>query len=115
MIFEKIYTLFTNFWKRFWGREEVYHLIDPQEELPPKLRPLSVYLIGEENDLWAVAFLCPCGCNDVIQLNLLKHGGRPCWTVNRGMDDRANLSPSVWRKVGCKSHFFLKEGIVKWC
>ncbi|MGO9953726.1 MAG: DUF6527 family protein, partial [Dissulfurispiraceae bacterium] len=23
--------------------------------------------------------------------------------------------PSVWRKTGCRSHFFIIKGRVKWC
>lgn len=115
MILGKIYSLFSSFWRRLWKREEFYRLTTPQKDLPSKLDRLSVYLVGEKDDLWSVAFLCPCGCDDVIHLNLLEHEQRPCWTVNFSVDNRADLSPSVWRKVGCKSHFFLRGGEVKWC
>ncbi|MFX8036043.1 DUF6527 family protein [Acinetobacter baumannii] len=25
------------------------------------------------------------------------------------------LSPSIWRSKGCRSHFFVREGLIVWC
>lgn len=83
------------------------------EEPPEVLRPRTVYLLGEEGHIWSVAMLCPCGCGEQIHLSAV--GGRPRWSVEVEGDGSVTLSPSVWRKAGCRSHFFLRRGVVQWC
>ncbi|WP_236819161.1 DUF6527 family protein [Alicyclobacillus ferrooxydans] len=58
--------------------------------------------------------LCPCGCGEVLHMSL-HPDGRPRWELTRHPDGTVSLSPSVWRKVGCRSHFFLERGRVRWC
>jgi hypothetical protein len=84
------------------------------EDLPDITQPLTLYLAGSEKNLWAAAMLCPCGCKERIELNLLT-AARPCWTVKTDEDGTATLSPSVWRQKGCGSHFFLRNGLIQWC
>lgn len=62
---------------------------------------------------WAM-LLCPCGCQSVITLPL-QATKRPHWTCKRGRAGRPTLQPSIWRDVGCLSHFFLKDGRIFWC
>lgn len=85
----------------------------PCDDAPERLFPNVLYLIGEHT-AWAAVFLCPCGCQKAIWLNLLR-GHRPRWTVlvsNKGVP---TISPSVNRRIGCKSHFFLRSGRIVWC
>jgi hypothetical protein len=84
------------------------------EEMPDTVKPLTVYLCGEGEHLWAAAMLCPCGCKEVIQLNLLKQA-RPRWSVQEHKDGSVSLMPSVWRQKGCRSHFFVRQGRIDWC
>jgi hypothetical protein len=84
------------------------------EEFPDKLDRAKVYLAGEGDNLWAAAMICPCGCGDVIKLNLLKQA-RPCWGVQEHSDGTVTLAPSVWRQKGCGSHFLLRHGRIDWC
>ncbi|MGE3343138.1 MAG: DUF6527 family protein [Vicinamibacterales bacterium] len=35
--------------------------------------------------MWAAALLCPCGCGDVIELNLVEQAS-PCWRVRQHRD-----------------------------
>jgi Family of unknown function (DUF6527) len=88
-----------------------YEVVD---DVPEELKPRRVYLVGEGKNLWAAAMVCPCGCNEKIELNLLK-GTRPCWHAEPHGDGLVTLSPSVWRKKGCKSHFILQRGQIIWC
>jgi Family of unknown function (DUF6527) len=81
-------------------------------DLPQRLRPRVLYCIGEDVP-WSAALLCPCGCNSLIQLSLLK-GERPHWTLKTDAKDAATLTPSVWRTSGCRSHFSLSMGRVVW-
>lgn len=84
------------------------------EELPDRLRERTVYLVGEGKNLWVAAMTCPCGCNETIQLNLLA-GRRPKWSVSETPNYTVSLHPSVWRKSGCKSHFFFRNSEIIWC
>ena len=84
------------------------------EDLPDRPVAGSVYLAGEPQNWWAASMLCPCGCNDEIQLNLLAQV-RPRWTANIGSDGAVTLTPSVWRQSGCRSHFILRRGHITWC
>jgi Family of unknown function (DUF6527) len=83
------------------------------EELPESLRHRRLYLLGDLQP-WSAAFLCPCGCGEVIQLSLLPNDS-PKWYVTFDRDGFPTLVPSVWRRNGCGSHFFLRHGSVVWC
>ena len=83
------------------------------DEFPDLLRPSTLYVAGEEPHMWAAALLCPCGCGDVIELNLLGQA-RPCWSVRQHRDGSVTLTPSVWRRKGCRSHFFVRNSRIAW-
>ena len=83
------------------------------DELPETLQEQRIYLIGESDKPWLIAFQCPCGCESFIQLNTLKEA-KPRWTYQLHRFNRISLAPSVWRKIGCKSHFWIKKGNVVW-
>jgi hypothetical protein len=97
---------------RLWGTpvplETIY-----LDELPDQLKKDIVYLIGENGYLWVAALLCPCGCQAVIQLNLLTDV-KPCWHVEEYFDGTVSLAPSVWSRRGCGSHYFVRQGFIKW-
>ncbi|MBK3405300.1 hypothetical protein H0176_16910 [Methylorubrum populi] len=84
------------------------------DEEPDTLAPCTVYVVGEDGHRWFAAFDCPCGCGETIKLSLIP-GDRPGWRLRDHWDGTASLAPSVWRKVGCKSHFWLRKGKVEWC
>jgi len=52
-----------------------------------------------------VVFQCPCGCQELVTINLDKRAG-PHWRITRKRD-WITLIPSVWRESGCRSHFIL--------
>ena len=68
-----------------------------------------MYLAGEANDFWFAAFCCPCGCKDVIRLSLIEKD-KPSWSVTLGKGGDATLEPSIWRRQGCRSHFWIVDG-----
>jgi hypothetical protein len=82
------------------------------EIIPDKLKPLILYIEGDGNKDQFAALLCPCGCGEEINLNL-EPDEEPCWHLASG--NFTDLSPSIWKSNNCKSHFFIKEGKVKWC
>lgn len=69
---------------------------------------------GEDVDNWAVGLRCPCGCGETIELALLPVVV-PRWELSIDKKGRPTLSPSVWKKSGCRSHFWLRRGVVQWC
>lgn len=97
---------------RFFDPRYIAEVI--REKLPPALEKRRIYIVEESGYQERAVFLCPCGCGEVLYLNLLTEE-RPCWHINIHSDGTASLKPSVWRKKGCKSHFWLKDGRVHWC
>jgi uncharacterized protein DUF6527 len=103
-----------------WLRKRVARLGEPApltvirtDELPERPAPRYVYIVGERGEDWYAAMLCPCHCGAVIELNLVPPG-RPCWKLTIHVDGTPTLTPSVWRQVECRSHFFLRRGRIAW-
>ncbi|WP_352842754.1 DUF6527 family protein [Mesorhizobium sp. M0933] len=84
------------------------------EDFPDRPVPGYVYLAGGDGSYWGAAMTCPCGCGDRIELNMLQRI-RPRWSATFDPYGRATLSPSVWRQIGCGSHFFIRHGRIEWC
>jgi hypothetical protein len=116
-------------WKRMWNaltevprklrtrlsrRKSQLYKIEQVDDFPDTPKPLRVYLAGGTENFWGAAMLCPCGCGETIELNLLKQV-RPCWSVHEDADGLVTLHPSVWRQKGCRSHFLLQHGVIRWC
>ncbi len=80
---------------------------------PPKLPWRNLVLARENNEDWAVAFRCPCGCGKRLELLLIEEA-KPHWSISIGKGYKPTLHPSVWLKGGCKSHFWLRNGKIIW-
>lgn len=65
-----------------------------------------------KKDKW-LHFLCPCGCGETIDVNLMK-SHKPYWTIKKSMLGELTLFPSVNKINGCKSHFFVKKSKIIW-
>jgi uncharacterized protein DUF6527 len=61
----------------------------------------------------AVLFQCPCGCGEMVVINVDPAAGR-AWRL-RNDPLGVTLMPSVWRTTGCQSHFILWRNQVWWC
>lgn len=83
------------------------------EDEPDVLDSSALYLLGVNQKPWAAVFQCPCGCRSDIRLNLLSEG-RPRWQAHQHWDSTVSLLPSVAREVGCRSHFWIRKGLVIW-
>lgn len=83
-------------------------------ELPEDLDPNAVYVLGEGKHRWFVAMLCPCGCGTTVQVSLLPDA-TPRWRLVEHPDRTISVEPSIWGRIGCRSHFFLRRGFVEWC
>ena len=56
---------------------------------------------------------CPCGCGDVLVINLDRRAG-PAWKIYR-RGEAISLFPSYWRDTKCESHFILWKNNLFWC
>jgi hypothetical protein len=97
-----------------YGVKQAQLTVEMVDEKPDAPQEDVLYLIGENDDLWAAQMHCPCGCGEMIDLNLMD-SIRPRWTVVEEWDGTFSLSPSVWRRRGCQSHFFVKRSEILWC
>jgi Family of unknown function (DUF6527) len=61
----------------------------------------------------SVLFQCPCGCGEILVVNVDPDAGR-AWKV-QVKGSYLTLSPSVRRTTGCKSHFIVWRSQVLWC
>ena len=102
-------------WWWFFGllRPRDVYATETVTEFPDTLEPECVYLVGEESVPWFAALLCPCGCGALIRLSLLIDD-RPRWRARRHFAGTVTLEPSIWRKRGCGSHFFVRRGQIVW-
>ncbi len=100
--------------QRLWPWGPKPYRVERVEDFPDRLRDHRVYIAGENGHAWAAAMRCPCGCGDVIHMNLLPES-RPRWTVEERPDGVVTLHPSVWRRKGCRSHFFVRGGEIVRC
>lgn len=110
---------FRRFVRRFFARVEQllvppYRTIVVEESLSRRLRRRAVYIVREDGFDEQVALLCPCGCGQVLHMNLLPDE-RPRWCVDQNVDGTVTLHPSVRRTKGCASHFWLRNGRIRWC
>jgi len=83
------------------------------EELPDYFDDRIIYIIGRPDNPWLIAFKCPCGCDSKIYLNLLVEA-KPKWRLVTNSRNRISISPSIWRKHGCQSHFFVTKSKIDW-
>ncbi|MBL6446403.1 hypothetical protein JMN32_08795 [Fulvivirga sp. 29W222] len=100
--------LFIRIWKHLFKKET--YKIRKIDDLPDILDDQTIYLVED----WAISFVCPCGCREVIHLNAIE-SVFPRWTHTIGDSKRIDIYPSIHRTVGCKSHFWVKNGKINWC
>lgn len=99
-------------WARFGPRRGL--VIIEGDSLPKRLPRRNLVLACDDGEDWCVGMRCPCGCGDTIELLVIKEA-KPRWDIAVNAKGQPSLSPSVWRKTGCRSHFWLRRGRVEWC
>jgi hypothetical protein len=89
-----------------------YELVQVENLNRSKIKNKKLYLEvrgGKEKWLY---LKCPDECGDLISVNLMQSYD-PSWTVLID-DGLISIHPSVWKKTGCKSHFFIKDSAIVW-
>ena len=84
------------------------------DTLPDALPARDLVLARDDDEDWSVGMRCPCGCGQRLELMLLKEV-KPRWDLTADRHGAPTLSPSVWLRQGCRSHFRLRGGKVIWC
>tara|TARA_R110002020_G_scaffold69730_9_gene181452 strand:- start:25466 stop:25798 length:333 start_codon:yes stop_codon:yes gene_type:complete len=105
-----------SWFRRLWDRHGPARrlLVVQGDSLPDGLPSRDIVLVRDDGDDWSVGMRCPCGCGDTIELMVLEEA-RPRWDITVDSARRPTLHPSVWRKTGCRSHFWLRRGRIHWC
>lgn len=72
----------------------------------------TLYIVGDDGYFWQFVVICPCGCKSLLYMNLMDDQ-HPFWkySINNGL---ISITPSIHRKVGCESHFFIRESEIVW-
>lgn len=104
---------FSRLTRKLKGLFSSSYSINYTEDEPSTLIERAVYVIGDKDFKAIAMFACPCGCKQTISLNLMPTKNKPSWSFedNKGLP---TITPSICRKVGCRSHFFLRNGKIAW-
>lgn len=102
--------------RRIWAKIEFARTLTVVEgdTLPKELPSKRLVLAREAGEDWSVGFHCPCGCGRRVEL-LLVEEAKPRWRMEVNKKGRPTLTPSVWLRGGCGSHFFVRNGRITWC
>jgi len=103
---------FNRFIARLFDKERLYKS-EYVSDVPKKPEPYKVYILGGMKNPFLSVLQCPCGCGESLHLNLMTSRD-PCWELYIGANASATFKPSLWKKTGCRSHFHLVEGKVRW-
>lgn len=71
-----------------------------------------VALVGTADNLKWARLLCPCGCGEVLALNLMD-GHSPRWTVATSSEGTVSIHPSI-DATKCGAHFWIRDGRITW-
>ena len=74
----------------------------------------EILFVGtKESHKWAM-IRCPCGCGEVIHVNLMRTHS-PHWSAVIENKNDVTFRPSLWiDRSRCGSHFFVVRGRVVW-
>lgn len=110
--------MISSLWERLWcwlrPTPKPYALVYVEgDELPTELPPRTLVIAHENGVLWSAGMICPCGCKRRIEVMLLP-GVQPRWDLTVEPSGRPSLKPSIWVNTGCRAHFWLVNGQIRW-
>ena len=84
-------------------------IVDTRSDVNDRLqRRGDAVLVRRDRPRWLI-MMCPCGCNDIIPINLDERSGA-AWEFYGDQTNGLSVFPSIWRDTGCKSHFIVWYG-----
>jgi hypothetical protein len=110
-IFEKLYQYLQRKTDRLLPPRRL--IVVEGDSLPADMPPRSIVLAKDGKEDWCMGLKCPCGCGRTIELLLIEEA-TPRWDYSVNKDGLPTLYPSVWLKTGCRSHFWLAKGRIRW-
>ena len=102
-------------WRRAPKRRDRFRglaFLQSSEDPTAELDAVKLVLIGPPTKPKWLRFRCPCGCGDVIALNLMT-SHYPHWTVEFHRDSTLTAHPSIDAKT-CGSHFWIRRSAIHW-
>lgn len=99
-------------WRPPWADRRIK--IAFTDQVPAKPKRGRLYVASSANGPTFGYLLCPCGCDETLHLRFLPNRS-PRWDIHLDRGGVVSLTPSVWRQVGCRSHFVVERGRVIWC
>lgn len=109
-----VFSRIASFFRGLFGPRERRVVFVEGDELPAVLPPRDLMVAREGTDLWSAGLICPCGCGRRLEVMLLREA-KPRWDLKVDSRGRPSLHPSIWVADGCRSHFWLRDGVVHWC
>ena len=79
------------------------------DNLPPEPPSGIMWVFYEGNEVWAVNFMCPCGCGSQTYTPIRKRKHGPAWNFKEDKDG-PTITPSIRFIGGCKAHFNITNG-----
>ena len=98
------------------SRLTAYTSVRIVESWPEDIGNGELVVRQHEGRIRGLHFLCPDNCGDAHMLPA-HHTERdmPGWQIAINPDSTVTVSPSILRRGGCQSHFFIERNAVRWC
>lgn len=80
--------------------------------MPGSIKYNTIYIIADGTEPDVIIFLCPCGCKNIVHLNLLRDT-KPCWRYVL-QDKSISIYPSIKSERNCGSHFWIRKSKINW-
>lgn len=81
--------------------------------VPGQVAEGRLFIVGNNGFNKWIFLKCPCGCCDLLTLSLMK-SHNPNWKLHFDWLNRPTLYPSIRKIDGCKSHFWIIKGKLRW-
>lgn len=96
------------------GKSLELMMFEDRQKAVEALRSPNVFaLIGESGAYKWAQMQCPCGCGEVLALNLMR-SHRPRWEVHVFGKGLFSVNPSVDARK-CGAHFWIRKNRIIWC
>lgn len=112
--FFRLIGLIRKWWRHRRRRQHFEGVLHVDSSVDPAaaLNGHKLVLIGPaEKPKW-LRFACPCGCGQIIALNLMA-SHYPRWQVQLHDDGSLTAVPSVDSRI-CGSHFWIRRSKIDW-
>lgn len=97
--------------------DEVRHIPEPIYAMLPEEPSLEDGVLYIVDGPQYAEYNCPCGCGTIIMIPYFTpgtKGNQYGWELSE-KDGKATLSPSVYSKLACGSHYFIRQNRIDWC